>query len=91
MSENKDFKGKRVYPGIAELEVSETQTGDYWKDTSAGTWYGRCPSGELANLAGHTITEHLDGTITVTPSILVQGEKTWHGYLNHGVWQEIEA
>jgi hypothetical protein len=39
----------------------------------------------------HTIVEHEDGTITVSPSILVTGShgKQWHGYLERGVWREV--
>lgn len=49
----------------------------------------RTPNGHLGNLAAHDVTEHEDGTITVSPSILVsnpqQGE-LYHGYLTNGVW-----
>jgi hypothetical protein len=66
------------------------QTGDYglWD----GEWYGMSPNGLLAGLAKHQITIHEDGTITVSPSILVRGsppgEQSWHGYLKRGVWEE---
>lgn len=36
----------------------------------------------------HTVTEHDDGTITVTPSLIIdsgRGER-WHGWLNQGVF-----
>jgi hypothetical protein len=44
----------------------------------------------LANLSRHDVVEHEDGTITVSPSILVtQGEgRQWHGYLERGIWRE---
>lgn len=62
--------------------------GDYFC-MSPGIWYGRAPAGQLANLGGHTVTEHEDGTISVFPSILVSnGVTKWHGYLEHGVWRE---
>ena len=59
-------------------------------------WYGKTPNGHEACLLNHEITIHEDGTITVSPSILVStsydGGKTmvnlWHGYLEHGVWRE---
>lgn len=67
------------------------EQGDYglW----AGRWNGRPPHPEYltANLAAHDVTEHADGTITVSPSILVQrgpGGPTWHGWLERGVWRE---
>jgi len=53
-------------------------------------WYGTTPNGLLGCLTAHTITEHEDGTITVSPSILVMtsGQLGWHGYLERGVWRE---
>ncbi len=38
----------------------------------------------------HRVTEHEDGTITVSPSILLQAgdpKWSWHGYLERGVWR----
>ncbi len=54
-------------------------TGDPWD-----YWYG--------NLGKHVVTEHEDGTVTVSPSILIgkhdeNGLKEWHGYLERGVWR----
>lgn len=54
-------------------------------------WFCTTPNGMLGNLSGHQVTEHEDGTITVSPSILTQSQhedKTWHGYLEKGVWRE---
>lgn len=65
--------------------------GDYWKDEH-GKWHGVAPNGLVANLAGHEVTEHDDGTITVTPSIkvsLVHAGLIWHGYLTSGIWNEF--
>lgn len=65
--------------------------GDYWKEGSI--WYGVAPNGMLCNLSKHQVTEHEDGTITVSPSIRVSGVRTqggsdeWHGYLEAGVWR----
>jgi hypothetical protein len=62
--------------------------GSYWKRGS--TWFAITPNGHLGNLAGHTVTEHEDGTITVSPSILVSTTKNvelWHGFLERGVWR----
>jgi hypothetical protein len=59
-----------------------------WKD---GTWYACTPNDHGANLSAHDVVEHDDGTITVTPSILVSNNKDgalWHGYLTRGVWRE---
>ncbi len=70
--------------------------GEYGKWTRDGNWYFCCPGGDghlLANLTKHQITEHEDGTITVSPSILCQsanrsGEISWHGYLERGIARE---
>ena len=85
--------GNRVY---LESEHSNkipcNGPGDYGKDSN-GVWWccpptGRCPIG---NLKDHTITEHEDGTITVTPSILFSNThagRGYHGYLTRGEWSE---
>lgn len=54
------------------------------------TWMVRTPNGHLGNLGNHDVTEHDDGTITVSPSILVSDHtgELWHGFLEHGVWRE---
>jgi len=51
-------------------------------------WYGTTPNGLLGCLTKHNITEHDDGTISVSPSILMTGDRQWHGYLIRGVWKE---
>jgi hypothetical protein len=39
------------------------------------------------NLSNHGVIEHDDGTITVSPSILItRHDGQWHGYLVRGVW-----
>ena len=51
----------------------------------------------LANLTMHTVREHEDGTISVrrgdgsSNSILVsrRPEEKWHGYIEHGVFEQI--
>lgn len=66
------------------------KAGEYGQ-ISDGTWYGCTPNGHACSLAKHTVTEHEDGTITVSPSILVSDNsgELWHGYLEHGVWREV--
>lgn len=55
-----------------------------------GYWYGMTPNGLLCNLRKHFVETHNDDTISVTPSILVQGGENhkWHGYLKRGRWIE---
>lgn len=72
---------------------SSLAPGSYWR--LDGRWYALTPNGELANLSGHQVTEHVDGTITVSPSIRVSAcspnkgtsVELWHGYLERGVWR----
>ena len=80
---------------IDRLDDSIFQLGEYGK-CSNGTFYGCAPGDEdmMCNLAGHKIIEHEDGTITVSPSILIttgreSGRKQWHGYLEKGVWRQV--
>jgi hypothetical protein len=66
------------------------EPGEYGK-LSDGKWYC-CPPGTelLGGLANHEVVEHEDGTITVSPSILIRGQgERWHGYLEKGVWREV--
>lgn len=65
----------------------------YFKNDDDGFWYLHLPDCGLGNLANHKIEEHEDGTISVTPSILVTGHEDGkstqrHGYLTRGVWNE---
>lgn len=69
--------------------------GEYGK--VSGHWYCCAPRvipddefGFHGNLSAHQVTEHEDGTITVSPSILITGhDGSWHGYLEKGVWREV--
>jgi Family of unknown function (DUF6527) len=62
--------------------------GDYGKD-SRGIWQARPPGMHAGSLRNHEVEEHEDGTITVSPSILIdQGDKKWHGFLKKGEWSE---
>lgn len=86
-------QGKRV-----ELEVNEDghivppEPGSYGKDAS-GEWWCTCPNDAhlTGRLGKHTVVENEDGTITVSPSILVEhwSGVSWHGYLENGVWREV--
>jgi hypothetical protein len=52
-------------------------------------WMARTPNGHLGNLGAHDVTENEDGTITVSPSILVsnpQEGELYHGFLVNGEW-----
>lgn len=75
------MKGRRVYPNEAgELRLAE---GDYGRHPDLG-WMARPPGCSMGSLEDHQVTEHEDGTITVSPSIAGEG---YHGYLERGVWR----
>ncbi len=66
------------------------EPGDYYFYPDVG-WCAVSPDGRNVGLARHEVTEHEDGTITASPSILVSGGErpgSWHGYLERGVWRE---
>lgn len=58
-----------------------------------GEWFVRPPGCAFAgSVADHEVTQHEDGTITISPSILydVAGMGYhYHGYLEHGVWRSV--
>jgi len=72
-------------------ELNETQM-SYWK-LSDGAWMLYIPGCGAGTLRNHTVEEHKDGTITVTPSILMTGHNRGtvtqkHGYLTKGIWKD---
>lgn len=87
--------GKRV-----EWSGQILAPGEYSKVPEIGAypahWHACSPNGEHANLSAHDVTEHEDGTITVSPSIGVfhsmedhaAGRFAYHGYLERGMWRE---
>jgi len=82
------MRGRRIYPdknGI--LAFAE---GDYGFDPRISHWVVRPPGCHAGGIPDHEVVEHEDGTITVSPSILLDdGDMTWHGYLERGVWREV--
>lgn len=94
-------KAKRV-AGYSEIDHSVPC---YYKaqgrhEGPIDTWYLWIPGGRhgyMANLAAHDVVEHTDGTISVTPSILVTSydvvdgkhvATSAHGYLTAGEWRD---
>jgi hypothetical protein len=61
------MNGKRVEWG----ETGPSNPGEYAKHPTAG-WHCVTPNGHGANLSAHQVAEHEDGTITMSPSILVR-------------------
>jgi hypothetical protein len=84
------MQGHRLKAGPDGYLPEPMQPGDYFKDT-AGNWCGMTPNGYRCGLRNHAVTEHEDGTITVSPSIRVSTDndtEVWHGFLERGVWRE---
>lgn len=79
------MNGRRVHE-LDERGLAGLIPGDYvqWR----GQWWACTPNGYLGNLGDHEVTEHADGSITVSPSILVSDLRgqLYHGYLRAGVW-----
>jgi len=67
------------------------EEGEYGINPKDGKWYARCPDSQYCcNLDGHKVEEHEDGTITVSPSILLKlgdGTEIYHGHLKRGIWK----
>lgn len=85
------FKGKRVELIPQTGGFQSLNPGEYGKWTD-GTWFGCTPNDEGCNLGSHQVTEHEDGTITVSPSIGVSDGRVgapflWHGFLERGIWR----
>jgi hypothetical protein len=92
-------QGRRINDPNPNGAFQSLQPGDYVHLVYTGDdgksydcWYACTPNGETANLGAHEVTEHEDGTITVSPSILIstrqngQNVELWHGWLRRGVW-----
>jgi hypothetical protein len=71
----------------------------YETNLTRKVWQYYSPDGNgIGTLMSHTVREELDGTISVIPndgssnSILHSGahnDVSWHGYIDHGVWNEL--
>jgi len=101
---DKEIKvGRRLYPTDKDKVFEMMKPGDYFKLSSNPIEFIiQTPNGLVCSIRNHAVIEHEDGTITVSPSIVVNGVKYenqfimvneenahWHGYLEHGVWREI--
>lgn len=89
MAENKSMQGRRIYPD--ETGAMNMDPGDYGK--WHGGWLLCLPSGIRGQIKEPLwkITEHEDGTITASPSIMTTSpgnpELDWHGFLEKGFWR----
>lgn len=73
--------GQTVAPPGAYMKVVKA-------DGSTWCWYVRAPNGDVASVGfkNHTIVEHGDGTITVSPSLVFPHGGRYHGFLRQGAW-----
>jgi len=89
----KTTQGKRVEDNLPAIFLCQ---GDYGRTMLDGKWVWYCmaPAGGSmrGNLSAHNVIEHEDGTITVSPSILISGgldmKQSRHGHLTKGIWKE---
>jgi hypothetical protein len=106
------MNGRRVYPDENGWFHDRLEPGEYVKvdpkcmadgsPLSEGLkavypyWMGCAPNGHACALGAHTVVEHEDGTITVSPSILIathpvgypERKELYHGFLERGVWRD---
>lgn len=102
MSSGDTTQGRRL-PDRHPAAPATARPGHYWRVPVLGQdgmsyygWRAITPIGLVANLDSHEVTEHEDGTITVSPSIRVTTprlpdglpDESWHGFLERGVWRE---
>ncbi len=94
------MKGIRVYPNPDGWldPVAMAQRGAYGRATSPeikaggpiGWWEVTAPDGSMGTLNPtiHTVVEHEDGTITVSPSLDFSKRRAgaYHGFLRKGEW-----
>lgn len=80
------MQGKRLPDDSPYYPV---QPGTYWKRSRDNVWNCVTPNGHLGRLDLHNVVEHEDGTISVSPSILVSDHtgELWHGFLEAGSWR----
>jgi len=85
------MKGTRVFANEKGY-FPQLQPGEYAYSPIFRKWEICSPTGARCSLGPHKITEHDDGTITASPSILTterEHGKAWHGYLEHGQWRTV--
>lgn len=86
------MQGRRIYPADdGRLHLFE---GDYGWDLHIKCWVIRPLGCHAGGIPHHEVTEHPDGTITVSPSIVLYDTdedgntiEVFHGYLERGVWR----
>lgn len=86
------MKGRRI---LGYGPLCDPEPGDYWFVERDGhrVLMVVAPNGLMGDCSRHDVTEHEDGTVTVSPSIFAQGgpgmANEWHGWLERGVWRSV--
>lgn len=59
-------------------------------DTGKKVLWAKTPAGQVGRCEDHDVVVHDDGTVSVSPSILMTtGGTVWHGHLKRGIWREV--
>ena len=88
------MKGRRLPDGVGVFAACDYGRLEEGAQEKRWVWHARPPHGHVGSLKNHDVTEHEDGTITVSPSILIHSSDddgspvVWHGFLERGVWRE---
>ncbi len=86
------LQGRRLYASEYETEPEDFERllerpGDYIYDSERGWWWVVTPRGGKGTIRNHRVIVHVDGTISVSPSIMARDG--YHGFLENGVWREV--
>jgi len=91
----KETQGKRIADGEWPENLGEYSKHQIEKQSGEKNivWFCIPPKAGIGcgSLSAHTVVEHEDSTITVSPSILFNADSRtsgWHGYLEKGIWRE---
>jgi hypothetical protein len=85
----RDIRGRRRPDGTA---CDDLERGDYARDPAGGGWYVCDPEGNCGRLdPSRSVTEHSDGTVTVSPAVWAEPGRRWRGWVERGVWKPFGA
>jgi hypothetical protein len=96
-----DLPNEALQPGDYWKCIGIDLRDTYPSNLSRNVWQYYSPDGNgVGTLMAHTVREEDDGTISIRPgdgssnSVLHSGGNPnliWHGYVEHGVWNELSA